>query len=119
MKKNQTVRLKKQSYRLLKALATGAQGTVWKVLGDDNEHYALKIVNLYDSLNYSPPQRHSPAEIKVLIKYATAEIGFLNSLDGQTTNKHIAPCLDNGTVNEDGHNLPVFIYYAPFSRRAT
>jgi len=109
MKKNQTIQLKKQSYHLLKTLATGAQGTVWKVLGDDNEHYALKVVNLYDSFNSSPPRRHRPSEIDVLIKYAIAEIDFLTSLDEQTANKHIAPCLDNGTVKEESYDLPAFI----------
>ena len=110
MQKDQTINLKQGSYQLIDALASGGQGTIWKVLNrEDDQHYALKVVNLYDT-RFAVPERHSDEYLQTLIKYANAEIAFLNSLDN-TQAKHIALCLDNGFIEEEGVELPAFVMH--------
>ena len=110
MQKDQTIRLKQGGYQLIDALASGGQGTIWKVLNKkDKKYYALKVVNLYDT-RFAVPERHSDEYLQTLIKYAKAEIAFLNSLDS-TQAKHIALCLDDGLIEEEGVQLPAFIMH--------
>jgi len=96
MQKKDIIRLQKGRYQLLESLASGGQGTIWKVEGEDKRFYALKVVNLYNSLHVIP-QRHPDALLAALIKYAKAEIAFLRSLDN-TQVAHIAVCLDHGVI---------------------
>jgi formylglycine-generating enzyme required for sulfatase activity/serine/threonine protein kinase len=108
MHKDQIIHLKQGRYQLIEALASGGQGTIWKVLKiKDDQQYALKVVNLYDT-RFAVPERHPDDYLQTLIKYATAEIAFLNSLDNEQA-QHIALCLDDGWIEEEGVELPAFI----------
>jgi len=67
MQKKDTITLKKATYHLIESLASGGQGTIWKVEGEDKQHYALKVVNLYDT-RFTLPKRHSDDYLNALIR---------------------------------------------------
>lgn len=107
MQKGNTITLQQGTYTLLESLARGGQGTIWKVMNDKNQHYALKVVNRY-KIESSRKTLHTAEEMSRLNYYAEAEIEFLTSLDNSLT-QHIVTCLDHGTVQQKGYNLPAFI----------
>lgn len=104
---NQTIQLQRQAYCLVEPLGVGGQGTIWKVSGDDGQLYALKIVNLYDT-RQARPTRHTAGQMQQLVRYANAEIDFLKALSA-SQHEHIAPCLDNGLVQQEEFKLPAFV----------
>lgn len=107
MQKGDIITLQQRRYSLQKSLARGGQGTIWKVVGDDDKEYALKVVNRY-KIESSRRTLHTREEMARLIYYTNAEIEFLNSLDNSLI-QHIVICLDSGTVTEEGYDLPAFI----------
>ena len=107
MQKGKVITLQQGTYTLEESLARGGQGTIWKVLGGDHKSYALKVVNRY-KIESSKKTLHTDGEMTRLIYYAEAEIEFLTSLDNSRA-KHIVTCLDDGTVRQEGYDLPAFI----------
>ena len=107
MQKGTTITLQQGTYTLLDSLARGGQGTIWKVMDDMGQHYALKVVNRY-KIESSRKILHTAEEMSRLNYYAEAEIDFLTSLNNSLT-QHIVTCLDHGTVQQEGYSLPAFI----------
>jgi serine/threonine protein kinase len=106
MQKGKSITLQQGTYTLQESLARGGQGTIWKVIDNKNQPYALKVVNRY-KIESSRKTLHTAENMQRLIYYASAEIDFLISLDNSLT-QHIVVCLDHGIIKYEGYDLPAF-----------
>jgi serine/threonine protein kinase len=105
--RNEVISLRHSNYTIIEALNSGSQGTVWRVLGQNQESYALKVVNVRDSRDLQAPL-YPPKDIKTLIDYANAEITFLLDLP-DAVQHYIAPCVDHGVIIYENYRLPAFV----------
>lgn len=105
----QIITLQQGQYKILGSLGSGGQGSIWTVESlSDGEHYALKTVNRYNPHEPELEEALSPKIMTLLIRYAQLEIDLLSHLNDAATH-HILPCLDHGTLEKDGYQLPTFV----------
>ncbi len=102
---NDTVTLKKDRYTLIEKQVGGAQAEVFKVRRESDKHIlALKIARIWKDTDMLWPI----SRVKSNCSRIQQEIEFLQSLE-QAEEHYIVACLDTGTLQEGGRDVPAFV----------
>ncbi len=102
---NDTVTLEKDRYTLIEKQVGGAQAEVFKVRRESDKHIlALKIARIWKDTDMLWPI----SRVKSNCSRIQQEIEFLQSLE-QAEEHYIVACLDTGTLQEGGRDVPAFV----------